>query len=70
MLKTCLYDNGVFNIKELLRLGYTDDQLIAAFNDALGTRAKDGWEAEQNKVHESMAAIGGLTAILIYTFFL
>jgi molybdenum cofactor biosynthesis protein A len=59
MLKTCLYDNGVFNIKELLRLGYTDDQLIAAFNDALGTRAKDGWEAEQNKVHESMAAIGG-----------
>lgn len=59
MLKTCLYDNGVFNIKDLLRQGYTDEQLIAAFNDAINTRARNGWEAEQNKVFESMAAIGG-----------
>lgn len=59
MLKTCLYDNGVLNIKDLLRNGMTDAELQAAVVDALGHRARDGWEAEKNSVHESMAAIGG-----------
>jgi len=59
MLKTCLYDNGVLNIKDLMRSGYSDQQIAAAVNNVLGKRAKDGWEAEQNSVHESMAAIGG-----------
>lgn len=63
-LKTCLYDNGVFNIRDLMRAGATDDQIAVTFLDALGNRAKDGWEAERNRgfdvpVKESMAKIGG-----------
>jgi molybdenum cofactor biosynthesis protein A len=63
MLKTCLYDGGVFNIKNLLREGATDSQLATAVQEALGHRAKDGFEAERNRllgpVGESMATIGG-----------
>lgn len=64
MLKTCLYDSGVFNIKNLLRAGANDDQLAKAILEALGDRAKDGFEAERRRsfglpVSESMATIGG-----------
>jgi molybdenum cofactor biosynthesis protein A len=64
VLKTCLYDDGVFNLKKLIREGASDLQLKTAFLDALGNRAKDGFEAEQNRffgngVSESMATIGG-----------
>jgi len=63
-LKTCLYDDGVLNIKDLMRQGLPDEALSAALVNAIGQRAKDGWEAEKNRnsklgVHESMAAIGG-----------
>jgi cyclic pyranopterin phosphate synthase len=63
-LKTCLYDNGVFNIRDLMRAGATDAQLADAFLDAFSNRAKDGWEAERRRgfdrpVKESMARIGG-----------
>ena len=62
-LKTCLYDNGVFNAKSILRAGATDAQLGDAFLDALSHRAKDGWEAEglrqANPISESMSTIGG-----------
>ena len=62
MLKTCLYDGGVFNIKDLIRAGATDEQLKTALLEALGNRAKDGFEAERrrnNNITESMASIGG-----------
>ena len=62
MLKTCLYDNGVFNIKDILRSGATDAQLQDTFLEALGNRAKDGYEAEKRRglvVTESMSTIGG-----------
>ena len=64
MLKTCLYDDGVFNIKKLMRAGATDEQMKATFLEALGNRAKNGFEAEQNRkfglpVSESMSTIGG-----------
>lgn len=59
MLKTCLYDNGVMNIKDLMRGGKSDEQLESALKNAISHRAKDGWEAEKNVVHESMASIGG-----------
>ncbi len=63
-LKTCLYDNGVFNIKKLMREGATDTELVTALKSALGSRARDGHEAERNRkdlfpVSESMATIGG-----------
>jgi cyclic pyranopterin phosphate synthase len=64
MLKTCLYDDGVFNIKNLLRAGASDEQLKTTLIEALNHRAKDGFEAEANRrlnlpVTESMATIGG-----------
>jgi len=64
ILKTCLYDNGVLNIKDLLRNGATDNEVEIQLLNSLNTRAKDGWEAERKRFdtglfHESMAAIGG-----------
>ncbi len=64
ILKTCLYDTGVFNIKDVMRAGASDAQIQATFLDALGNRAKDGFEAEQNRhfdplITESMSSIGG-----------
>lgn len=64
ILKTCLYDDGVINIKNLMRAGFDDNNLENAVLNALGSRAKDGWDAEQlrkekNPLHESMATIGG-----------
>lgn len=63
-MKTCLYDNGTFNVRDLMRLGKTDDELINDIRAVLAHRALDGWEAEKerdilNPVHESMATIGG-----------
>ena len=63
LLKTCLYDGGVFNVRDLMRQGASDAQLKSALMDALGHRAKDGWEAESkmrsNPISESMSTIGG-----------
>ncbi len=64
VLKTCLYGDGVFNIKNLMRAGATDDQLGVALTEALGNRAKDGFEAESRRAfgrpsQDSMATIGG-----------
>lgn len=63
-LKTCLYDDGVLDIREILR-SHRDDQLLkeklmATFQQ----RPKDGFEAEKKRkshtpVSESMSTIGG-----------
>ena len=63
-IKTCLYDDGVFNIRDIIRAGATDAQLLATLKEAVGHKAKDGFEAEKNRllnpiVSESMATIGG-----------
>ncbi len=62
-LKTCLYDQGVFNIKSLLREGASDKQVAHAIQDAVSHKAVDGIEAEANRnenlIGESMATIGG-----------
>lgn len=63
VLKTCLYDHGVLQIRDLMRDGLSDvalaDHLLGAFNQ----RHKNGWEAEEARkgvpVQESMASIGG-----------
>lgn len=64
MLKTCLYDDGVLNLKELMRSGASDEEVLKALSHALNSRAKNGFEAEQRRkegkpVSESMATIGG-----------
>jgi molybdenum cofactor biosynthesis protein A len=61
-LKTCLYDEGVLNIRDLLRDGITDEALKNVFINAFSNRPKDGFEAERNRksvVSESMTTIGG-----------
>lgn len=60
-LKTCLYDDGVLDVRALLRNGATDDELTAAFLKAFSHRPANGFEAEQKRdvVSESMATIGG-----------
>jgi molybdenum cofactor biosynthesis protein A len=63
-LKTCLYDEGVLNIKTMLRAGFSDEELLIELKKAFGQRPKDGFEAEQKRkshspVHESMSTIGG-----------
>lgn len=63
-LKTCLYDEGVLDIKKLLRNGSTDEAIKTALITAFSNRAKDGFEAEKKRdlnqpVQESMSTIGG-----------
>jgi len=62
MLKTCLYDGGILNIKDLMRGGSDDAALTSVLIKAITHRAKDGIDAEHQRlagVHESMATIGG-----------
>ena len=64
VIKTCLYDDGIFNVKNMMRHGATDQELIEGLKSAIENRAKDGKEAEANRklrfpVSESMATIGG-----------
>lgn len=63
-LKTCLYDDGVLNLKTLMRSGIPDDVIKIELLAAFGSRPRDGFEAEQKRksnvpVHESMSTIGG-----------
>jgi cyclic pyranopterin phosphate synthase len=64
ILKTCLYDDGVLDLRKLLRDGASDGQLQEAFRSAFRNRSKDGFEAEEQRlshgpVSESMSTIGG-----------
>lgn len=60
-LKTCLYDDGVLDVRALLRRGDTDQELTSEFLRAFAHRPATGFEAEQNRttISESMATIGG-----------
>lgn len=64
MLKTCLYDDGVLDVRALLRSKATDAALKAALMTAFRNRSRTGFEAEQRRqedhpVRESMSTIGG-----------
>jgi molybdenum cofactor biosynthesis protein A len=63
-LKTCLYDDGVLDIRQVMRSGGTDQDLEELFVKAFSSRPKDGFEAEKMRtkghtVSESMSTIGG-----------
>lgn len=61
-VKTCLYDDGVFNMKAFLRNGASDQEIRQTFLALFGNRPKDGFEAEKNRkgiINESMTTIGG-----------
>jgi molybdenum cofactor biosynthesis protein A len=60
--KTCLYDDGVLNLRDLLRAGLSNDEIKESLQNAIFNKAKDGFEAEalrKNQVSESMTTIGG-----------
>ena len=62
-IKTCLYDDGVLDLKESMRSGASDQGLKDLLKQVIGKRAKNGFEAEKNRttksIHESMSTIGG-----------
>ena len=63
IMKTCLYEKDGLNIKELVRDGFSDEELESRIRSALDKRALNGWDAEKvnnnNFNHRSMATIGG-----------
>ena len=63
VLKTCLYDNGVLQVRDILRSGASDEELAEKLLFAFQKRPKNGWEAEKSRenapILESMAMIGG-----------
>ena len=63
-LKTCLYDDGTLDLRQLLRNGADDQEIKTILSKAFQSRAKDGFEAEAKRqnhspVSESMSTIGG-----------
>ncbi len=62
MLKTCLYDNGVLDLKKMLRTGSDDKEIESAILSCLQKRCINGHEAEllaKRSAEPSMASIGG-----------
>jgi molybdenum cofactor biosynthesis protein A len=62
VFKTCLYDEGVMNVRDLMRSELSDSELKNHIYNSLQNRAKDGFEAESKRntvVRESMTTIGG-----------
>jgi molybdenum cofactor biosynthesis protein A len=60
--KTCLYDDGIMNLRDMLRDGLSDDELKLKIKNSLQNRSKDGFEAEslrKTAITESMTTIGG-----------
>lgn len=63
-IKNCLYDEGVLDIKQLLRSAKSDDQIRQILISTVQKREKDGFAAEKNRqidknISESMSTIGG-----------
>ncbi len=63
MFKNCLFDEGVFNIRDFIRQGASDEQLKNLFINTVQKKPKNGFIAEANRlsngVSESMWTIGG-----------
>jgi len=63
MFKNCLFDDGVFNIRDFIRNGASDDELKTLFIKTVQQKPINGFVAEANrknkKVSESMSTIGG-----------
>lgn len=62
-LKNCLFDGGVFNIRDFLRKGASNDDLKDVFLKLVKEKPENGFIAEasrtQGTVSESMSTIGG-----------
>lgn len=63
-IKNCLYDEGVLDVKELLRSDRSDEDIRQVLIATVQKREKDGFAAEKNRkldksISESMSTIGG-----------
>lgn len=64
-IKNCLYDQGVFDLKALIRNGASDEELKWCIEQAVQSKKKNGFETEKARLksnggsYESMAKIGG-----------
>ena len=63
-IKSCLYDDGVFNIRDFMRSGVSDAALTEKFIEIVRLKPKDGFEAEKMRkspkaAMQSMSSIGG-----------
>ncbi len=62
LFKNCLFDGGVFNVKNFLRTGASDDDLKKLFISTVLNKPENGFVAESNRdnnISESMSTIGG-----------
>ena len=62
LFKNCLFDGGVFNVRDFIRNGASDDELKQLFIDTVHHKPENGFIAEAargNAVSESMSTIGG-----------
>lgn len=63
MFKNCLFDDGVFNLRDFLRNGASDADLKTLFLSLVKEKPANGFIAEANRkkgvVSESMSTIGG-----------
>lgn len=63
LFKNCLFDDGVFNLRDFLRGGASDDEIKKIFIDTVNKKPENGFIAEAqrkiSKVSESMSTIGG-----------
>jgi len=62
MFKNCLFDGSVFNVRDFIRNGASDDELKQLFIDTVHHKPENGFIAEaarRNAVSESMSTIGG-----------
>jgi cyclic pyranopterin phosphate synthase len=62
LFKNCLFDDGVFNVRDFIRKGASDDDLKKLFIETVGKKPQNGFVAEasrNNKISESMSTIGG-----------
>lgn len=61
--KNCLFDDGVFNIRDYIRKGASNEDLKELFLSLVKEKPKNGFVAEANRkqgdVSESMSTIGG-----------
>ena len=62
MFKNCLFDGGVFNVRDFIRNGASDDELKELFIKTVHHKPENGFIAEANRgndISESMSTIGG-----------
>jgi len=61
--KNCLFDDGVFNLRDFIRNGASNDDLKELFLSLVKKKPENGFIAEENRtkgdVSESMSTIGG-----------